>query len=288
VAAIDPAPAPAAPSAPAPAPGLPEPAEARIVPPLMSAEEIVTRPGEGLALARLAPLPKVLVIDFPSLAAQGAALNRVAALIEKAGFSRARVVSQTRLAERVSRRGGSLDTCYFGHNYDTRGLARFFRLAVGSEEGLSEAEAALEAILLATGALATGPEGHVAGAAIAYVISIARMEGGAAHDLRRAILRHEAGHAVYARRPAYRAHVAAFWNEEMTPAQREAFRVFLMGAGYDVTDAALVRDEMQAYLHYTPSPAMLDDAALGLPEGSLADLRTRFAAGLVGMDLPRP
>lgn len=286
VAALDPAPA--DPTDPAPLILTPDPADPRLVPPLMSAEEIVTRPGDGLAFARLEALPRVLVLDFPSLAAQGAALNRVAALIEKAGFSRARVVSQTRLAERVSRHGGSLETFYYGHNYDTGELARFFRLAVRSAQGLSAAEAALEDVLLATGALAVGPEGHVSGDGISYVISLARMEGRAAHDLRRAILRHEAGHAVYDRTPAYRAHVAAFWEEEMTPEEREAFRVFLAGTGYDVTDEALVRDEMQAYLHYTPDPGMMSDAALGLPEGGLADLRARFEAGLAGLDLPRP
>ena len=131
-------------------------APATLRPPLRSMAEIVARRGDELALSRLAALPRVLVFDFPSLAAQGRAFNRVAALIEKAGFPRARVVSQDRLAERVSQGGGSLETFYYGHNYDTDELARFFRLAQASEGGLSPPEARLRRLLLDTGALAAG------------------------------------------------------------------------------------------------------------------------------------
>lgn len=257
-------------------------------PPLRDMEAIIAAPPAGLGVSRLAALPRVLVLDFPSLAAQGAALNRVAALIEKADYPRGRVVSQERLAEGVRRRGGSLDTFYYGHNYDSGELARFFRLVEESADGLSPAEAALRVLLVETGTLSPGPGGVAPGRAIVYVISLARIESEGAGALRRAILRHEIGHAVYARRPAYRDRVAAFWEAEMSAAEREAFRAFLARTGYDITDRALVLDEMQAYLHFTPDPGMMSDEVLGLGDGTLAALRRRFAEGLDGLDLPAP
>ena len=74
----------------------------------------------------------------------------------------------------------------------------------------------------------------------------------------------------------------------MTEAERGAFRDFLRNTGYDVSDSELVRDETQAYLHFTPDPGMVNDAVLGLSEGTLASLRRRFARGLAPLDLPDP
>lgn len=237
-------------------------------------------PRDGVSLWRLQGMERVLVLDFPSMAEQAAALNRVAALIEKAGLPREHVISQERLAEYAAARGVTLETFYYGHNYTTSELARFFRLAAGDGRALTLAEDALARLLIAAGALERGAAGFVPGEAIDYVISLARLDDPGAPVLRRMILRHEIGHAVYAARPDYRAHVARFWDERMRPEERRAFRDFLAARDYDVTDRALVIDEMQAYLHFTPDPAGIDDAALGLPAGSLADLRRRFGEGL--------
>jgi len=247
-----------------------------------------TAPLDGVALWRLDGMERVLVLDFPSMAEQAAALNRVAALIEKAGLPREHVISQDRLAEYAAARGVTLETFYYGHNYTPAELARFFGLAAAEGRELTLAEDALARLLVQAGALRRTEAGLRPGDAIDYVISLARLDDPGAPVLRRMILRHELGHAVYAARPDYRAHVARFWDERMRPEERRAFRDFLAARDYDVTDRALVIDEMQAYLHFTPDPAGIDDAALGLPPGSLADLRRRFGEGLPPAVRPDP
>ncbi|NBB70844.1 MAG: hypothetical protein GVY33_11080 [Alphaproteobacteria bacterium] len=242
--------------------------------------DILAERGEGMRVSRPAPLAAVLVLDFPSLAAQAAALNRVAALTEKRGLARDRVVRPAELEAYLARTGGEAASFYHGHNYPSEALARFFRLAERAGAGLGDAERKLRRLLREHGAIRATPEGYRAGARIAYVVTFARVDGPDAEALRAAVLGHELGHAFHARRPAYRAFVARFWREALTAGERVAFERFLRRRDYALAQAELVRTEFQAFLAFTPFGRIIDDTALGLPAGALAELRARFEAAM--------
>jgi len=87
---------------------------------------------------------------------------------------------------------------------------------------------------------------------------------------------HELGHAWYAVNADYQAYARAFWYDVLTPRERDGFRRFLAARSYDVSNEALVIDEAQAYLAFTPDARVVSDAELGLPDGRLAALRARF------------
>ena len=72
---------------------------------------------DGWRFARLEGRPSVLLIEFPSLQAQGAALNRIATLIEKAGAPRDRVLNDLEMAEFIRETGSAAATFYYGHDY---------------------------------------------------------------------------------------------------------------------------------------------------------------------------
>ena len=59
----------------------------------------------------------VMVLQFPNLAEQGAAMNRIAALIEKAGAPRDRVLSDTELHLLITGSGDNAQTFYQGFTF---------------------------------------------------------------------------------------------------------------------------------------------------------------------------
>ena len=70
----------------------------------------------------------VIVLQFPSLAEQGRMLNRVAALIEKAGFPRDRVRATMRSWMPASAPAAATpDTFYYGHDYRAGSSAAVLR-----------------------------------------------------------------------------------------------------------------------------------------------------------------
>ena len=122
----------------APVPALPPPAFA---PPLASEAEILADQPDQLAVYRFAPQPAVVVLQFPSLGEQALTLNRAAALLEKDGFPRDRVMPRAALDARIVAAGGNPETFYYGHDYRAADLIRFLRLATD----LDRQEQALQA-----------------------------------------------------------------------------------------------------------------------------------------------
>ena len=255
-------------------------------PPSSTVEELLAEsPVEGRA-TRLAGNPRVLVIQFPSLQAQGAAMNRIAALVEKTGAPRERVLGDPELAEFIAQSGDSPATFYLGHDYGGGDLARFYRLAAEQRVTLNDAERRLHGILVAARLLAGD---GVATAAIdppqALVTFSAVQRDDPATEAdetvdavrREAVLRHELSHGEFLTRSSYRAHCERFWRS-LTQADRERFRRHLAQLGYDTGNETLVVNEMQALLMHTPDPRAFSAADLGVGEEELAAWRRRFAA----------
>lgn len=280
-------PAPAPPTAEAPAP---PPAPARLDPSrLADVAAILASQATTLTVFRLADNPRILVLDFPSLAEQGRMLNRIAALVEKAGLPRDRVLTDAELASAIAERGETPETFYFGHNYRSADLARFFALAARDGIVLNEAERRLAELLAETGLAAAGPDGVLRPQAETAVISLTAAEvpgrsaGGRVvvdAGVRAAILRHELSHGEFFTNPAFAAHVARWWRERLNEQERAAFRRFLAAGGYDPEVEEVMMNEAMAYLMHTPDPRFFSARALGVTAEALEDMRRRFREGM--------
>ncbi len=258
---LPPAPPPPAPAAP------PPPYE----PPLATETEILTDAPETLAVYRFMLQPSVVVLQFPDLVQQGRMLNRVAALVEKAGFPHDRVTPESELNERIRAAGMTPDTFYYGHDYDARSVLRFLALA-GDE--LNDDEKRLQLLVDKLG----WREGNDASA----LISLVRESPDANLDelARATVLRHELSHGFYFTDAAYAEFVHRFWTDIMTAHDRERFTEFLSRDGYDPALSDLIINETQAYLMFTPDRRFFSPSAVGLPETRLAELRRQFLAGM--------
>jgi hypothetical protein len=93
---------------------------------------------------------------------------------------------------------------------------------------------------------------------------------------RAAILRHEISHGVYFTDPAYAAYVRRFWDTVLDAGERDKFRRFLGGEGYDTANDDLMRNETQAYLVFTPDRRFFSAGAVGLGDAETAALQRKF------------
>jgi hypothetical protein len=235
-------------------------------------------------VARLRENDRILVIEFPSLAEQGAAMNRVAALMEKADAPRDRVLSDAELAELIARHGASAQTFYEGHDYDSASMTRFFSLAAAQRQPLNPHEERLRRVLVQTGFLGQDvPLSASSGTQAVITFTAVQADDPATpvdetvDELRRhAVLRHEYSHGWFFTRPAYREHCRRFWQHALTTTQREAIRTLLAELGYDRGNEELMVNEAQALLMHTPDSRAFDPASVGLSPGQMAALRHRF------------
>lgn len=234
--------------------------------------EILAQQVSEPTLVRLAENPRVFVADFPTLASQAAALNRVAALIEKAHAPRDRVLTEAELGRVIAATGQPAEHYYLGHNYRGEDLARFFALL--TRQGLPRLpeEARIEAWLAEMRRQV--PDGEVA------LITIPRVGGVVDAASREAILRHEVAHGFYFVDPLFAGYVRRSWSERFPPAVREAFRRFLAAEGYDVTNEDLVINEAMAYLLFTPDPRFFAPAMVGLDAAAIEALRALLRPGV--------
>lgn len=277
----EPSPPPAEAVAPGPPPALlalapaPEPAArpAPEPPPLLSEAEILALVPAEPRMLRLRENPRVFVLLFPSLDAQAAALNRIAALVEKAGLPRDRVLDDAGLARAIERSGEPAATWYLGHDYSGMDLARFFALAERDAIALNAAERWVLERFREARALVP-PESEVA------LISTANADHRMDPAMRAAILRHEVGHGHFFTRPDFAAHVIRVWRERFRERDRHAFRDFLGREGYDTTNETLMANEAMAYLLFTPDPRFFAARHVGMTEAEVARLRGLLREGM--------
>ncbi|MFN6953725.1 MAG: hypothetical protein ACK4PG_02900 [Acetobacteraceae bacterium] len=234
--------------------------------------EILAQQADEPVLVRLAENPRVFVADFPTLAAQAAALNRVAALIEKAHAPRDRVLTEAELGRLIAEGSQPADQYYLGHNYRGEDLARFFALLTRQGLPRRPEEARVEAWLAEMRRQV--PDGEVA------LITIPRAGGVVDGPARAAILQHEIAHGFYFVDPLFAGYVRRTWSERFPPAVREAFRRFLAGEGYDVTNEDMVINESMAYLLFTPDPRFFSPSMVGLDAEAVEGLRALLRPGV--------
>ncbi len=231
---------------------------------------LLAAPTETTSLWRFRAAPRIVVAIFPSLHAQAMALNRVAAFVERPNVPRDHLLDDTALAATMGRTPGGFDTYYYGHDYCSADLARFYATADRDGTALNSTEQALRRALQDAGFFSgDGPT--------ALITLPPHGDGLLDAPARATILNHELSHGAYFTDPAYTAYVEAFWAG-LTAPERAAFRQFLDGEGYDTGNDDLMRNETQAYLVFTADPRLFDPTRIGMPE-ALA-LRHTFLAGL--------
>ncbi len=258
---------PAAPSVPAIPPAL-------AALPLAEEATILDHRSERLAVFRLAPNPAVLVLDFPSLAEQGRMLNRLAALIEKAGLPRDRVLDDAALEAAIRDGGATAETFYYGHNYRAADLFRFFALADRDGVRLNAEEERLRALLRDIGWLRADAPGALVS------VPHAGVEPWLDQRARAAMLRHELSHGEFFTNPAYAAVVWRFWREMLTEPERQRFRAMLAEASYDPAQEEVMANEAHAFLLHTPDERFFNPGSLGFTAERVAALRAAFIAGI--------
>jgi hypothetical protein len=228
-----------------------------------------------LTVFRFADNPNIVVLDFASLYEQGKMLNRVAALVEKSGLPRDRVLTDEEIDAAILKKGDTIQTFYYGHDYPAEALVRFFALADAQHIQLDPQEERLRALLRQLG-WSGGPN------AVGGLISLPAVGSAPSVTMaaRTSILRHELSHGEFFSDPEYAAYVHNFWLTTLTEAERANVRKFLASDDYDVTDEVLMYNEMQAYLMFTRDPKFFRPDLVGLTPGRLADIQARFLAGM--------
>lgn len=234
----------------------------------------------------------IFILDFPTLSEQGRTFNRIVALVERIGLSRARVLDDAELAEFIRTTGKTEYTFAYGNDFLVSELTVFFNLAEHNNVVLNGEELRLRSLLFEQGLIRERYGFLQAARPNAVILSLPQQrEGGGEPPVdaaaRHTILTHELAHAEYYTNPDYRAWCRKFWQEALTERQREKLRAFLARSGYDPGNEALMINEAQAYLSFTPDPRAFSAKLSGLADKELEGLRQVFRAGAPAWPLAR-
>ncbi|TDP63540.1 hypothetical protein [Roseateles toxinivorans] len=278
----------AAPAADVEAPATPPAAAAAELPPAIpeaTLEQLLAAPKSAdWRIARLAGNTAVMVIEFPSLLAQGQAFNRAAALLEKTRGSRDRVLSDAELQALVAGAGDNVETFYQGHDYTGINIARFFTLAASQRVALNEQELRLRSLLLQEGVMREEGGAYSAFSRQAVIgFSAVQADNPATKQdetidpvRRESVLLHELSHGQFFTRADYQKACWTFWKEALSDAERRLFRDYLARNDYDPGNEELMVNETQALLMHTPDARAFSAVTLGVSEAQLASFRARF------------
>ncbi|WP_348013668.1 hypothetical protein [Roseateles sp.] len=253
------------------------------------AELLALRPEAEWQLRWLHGKGAVLVIQFPNLWAQGRALNRAAALLEKGGARRDQVLTDAGLRAALAAADDNEASYFLGHDYRADDLARFFNLAQAQQVALNANELRLRQLLLDAGLLHAAAPGQFSGQPDRALISFSAEQAddpatpqdeGMDSQRRESVLRHELSHGRYFTDARYRDHCRHFWTRLLSETERQTWRRYLDQLGYDPADETLMVNETQALLMHTPDTRDFDAAALGIGASELEGLRARFRQGM--------
>lgn len=252
--------------------------------PRLSIDELLKGRSDGWRVAQFQGNPALLIIEFPNLAEQGEAMNRIAALLEKAGAPRDRVLEDRELRQFIEKVGDNAQTFFFGHDYDGPELERFFQLADQQGVRLTPQERRLRQILLDTGLLPV-VKGKAGAHALQALISFTGLQPddprtvldeGVDNRRRNAVLRHELSHGEFLTNTSYRERCWRFWRERLNNRERQMLRHYLLNLGYDGYDEDLLVNEVQALLFHTPDERAFGARALGISNEKLEEMRQKF------------
>eukprot|EP00976_Prorocentrum_cordatum_P095010 1190010-Prorocentrum_minimum.AAC.4 len=195
-------------------------------------------PGEGLVVFRWQGHENVILLRFPSNAVQKASMARLSLFLEDKEHSG--TVLEHLPTGRV---GGAL--AYTGHNFRASDAARFFEAVNAAGFNLSDAENQLRLALESQRIVVTVKGGGYIAPSKFGVIAVAR---GFEREEAKETLLHEAMHGLFYTAGDFERACWAFWQSSLKDDDRDTWREFLEGVGYDSSNEELTVNEFQAYM----------------------------------------
>lgn len=246
-----------------------------------------------LTVWRYVDNPSIFVFDFPGLAYQGRSFNRITQFTEQQTTEPyPRVLSEQEMAARLAAARRTESDFAFGHDVMVHELVQFFNFAQRDKVPLNQEEIAIREFLTAQGMMREWRGFWQAVQPNNVILSVPQTQEKSAGEplinvtARYAILLHEMAHGEYYTNPYYTQYCQRFWMESLTDAQREAFKTFLGKYNYATGSDALLINETQAYLMFTPDPASFSARKLGVADEELEAMRDAFRKGKPPTKLP--
>ncbi len=244
--------------------------------------DILANGGRDTSTFRFSRHNRVFILDFGSLAAQGATFNRVSAFTERQLAPHDRALSDEELGRYLEALHKTPETLSYGNNFSLGNLVHFFNVAEDKDIALNTSEHALLKLLVGEQLIFKRTGFYQAADSSAVVLSIpktgsAPSSGPAVtQQIRSSILRHELSHAEYYLNARYAEFCRAYWREALSDEQRNAFREFLARSTYDTDLEEVVVNEWQAYLMHTPDKAAFRGEMVGMSDEALEQMREQF------------
>lgn len=255
--------------------------------------QIVGARSGQLAVWRYTDNPNIYVFDFPGLGYQGRSFNRITQFTEQQTTEPyPRVLTDQEMATRLAAAKRSESDFAFGHDIMVHELVQFFNFAQRDKVPLNQEENAIKDFLVEQGMIREWRGFWQALLPNNVILSVPQVQDKSAGEplinptARYAILLHEMAHGEYYTNAYYSQYCQRFWQESLSDGQREAFKKFLAQYNYGGGSDALLINEMQAYLMFTPDPASFSARKLGVPEQELESMRDAFRKGKPPTKLP--
>ncbi len=255
--------------------------------------QIVSNRSGQLAVWRYAENPSIYVFDFPSLSYQGRSFNRITQFTEQQTTEPyPRVLNEQEMVLRLAAARRSEADFAFGHDVMVHELVAFFNFAQRDKIPLNQEESAIRDFLVEQGMMRDWRGFWQAVEPNNVILSVPQVQEKSASEplinatARYAILLHEMSHGEYYTNPYYTKYCQRFWQESLSDEQREAFKNFLGNYNYAIGSEALLVNETQAYLMFTPDAASFSARKLGVPQQELEAMRDAFRKGKPPTSLP--
>ena len=249
--------------------------------------DIMGNKSDQLIVWNLKSNPSVYVFDIPGLTTQGKTFNRVTYFTEQATFSSGypKVFSNEEMQEYFESVKRTQANFAFGHDTLISELVQFFNLADKDKVELYPEEIALRDFLINNNLMRSWRGFYQAVQPNMVILSIPQQQDKKPDEpqvtdaARRAVFRHELSHGEYFTNEYYANYCRKYWNESLTDKQRKLFMDFLTAHNYNVNNADLMVNEMQAYLMFTSDANSFSAAKLGVTEAELEAMRKMFRQG---------
>lgn len=250
-------------------------------------QQIVDHKSEKLTVWNLKKNPSIYVFDFPNLTLQGKTFNRITYFTEQAVFSSGypKVNTNEEMQEYFESVKRTQANFAYGHDIQVNELVQFFNLIDKDKIDIYPEEIALRDFLIETGLMRSWRGFYQAIEPTTVILSIPQRQDKKADEpavsdaARRAVFRHELSHGEYFTNDYYANYCRKFWNESLNDKQRKLFTDFLSAHNYNMNNADLMVNEMQAYLMHTMDSNSFSAAKLGVSDAELNDLRKMFRQG---------
>lgn len=247
---------------------------------------IIESKNNKLTVWRVAGNENIFIFDFPNLTMQGHTFNRATQFNEQQfkGAPYAQVLNNEALQKYMDAVRRTNADFAFGHDLLVSELVQFFNLVDRDKIGIFPEEVVLRDFLLEYGLIKQWRDFYQALKPDVVILSVPQKQERRDFEpkvtalARYTIFSHEMAHAEFYTNKYYSDYCRKFWNN-LSDTERSAFINFFKKYNYQIDNAELLVNEMQAYLMFTPDFNSFSASRLGVTEESLESMRQRFRAG---------